>query len=517
MKRNALSVILGQILAFLALMLVAWLKEDSATQVFVQRFPGYLYIWAIFIVISLLFDKYNFAGRRTVKGLILPIIQGNFVFAAIISLYLMLTYQMNISRILFFGTLGIVTFVELLVALAVGVFRDTKKLGYVYEPERKSDQSPVAAKEKEPVPEKSICEDSAEEEPFFVAVENQIIRKSMLDEIGENAFRHLCKHVPFGDNSIVLSTNNSLNILSIPGKNIQTIVNLQGVNDHRYINKFFEAVNYRLPLGGVYAGMCDTKDVRKKRFLRRFTPVLGFVLYFFDFLFHRVCPKMPVLKKMYFYITKRENRVISRAEVLGRLYACGFEVIDESVIDNVFFFVMRKVKKPVYDQSPTNGLLIRLRRVGKDKKIIGVYKLRSMHPFSEYVQEYVYLLHGTRDGDKITDDFRVTTWGCIIRKLWIDELPMLANWFKGDLKLVGVRPLSLHKFNTYPEYLQDLRVKFKPGLVPPFYADLPKTEEDFYKSEENYIHRYEKAPFRTDFVYFFRAFYNIVFKNARSC
>lgn len=46
------------------------------------------------------------------------------------------------------------------------------------------------------------------------------------------------------------------------------------------------------------------------------------------------------------------------------------------------------------------------------------------------------------------------------------------------IDLVGVRALSEHYFNLYPPDLQELRCKFKPGLVPPFYADMPVTFEE---------------------------------------
>lgn len=68
----------------------------------------------------------------------------------------------------------------------------------------------------------------------------------------------------------------------------------------------------------------------------------------------------------------------------------------------------------------------------------------TMHPYSEYLQRYVFEKNSLQEGGKIKDDFRVTYWGRIMRKLWIDELPMFINFFKGDLKLVGVRPLSTH-------------------------------------------------------------------------
>jgi len=139
-----------------------------------------------------------------------------------------------------------------------------------------------------------------------------------------------------------------------------------------------------------------------------------------------------------------------------------------------------------------------------------------MYPYSEYIQKYVYDLQGTSDGDKAENDFRITGWGRFFRKIWLDELPMFINLIRGDVKLVGVRPLSRTKFETYPVELQDKRTKTKPGLIPPFYADMPKTQDELFESESRYLDAYFQSFFTTDFKYFFKAFYNIVIKRARS-
>ncbi len=102
------------------------------------------------------------------------------------------------------------------------------------------------------------------------------------------------------------------------------------------------------------------------------------------------------------------------------------------------------------------------------------------------------------------------------RKFWLDEIPMLINILKGDMKLVGVRPLSEHYFSLYTKELQLKRIKTKPGLIPPFYADMPKTIGEIMESEMRYLEAYEKHPFKTDITYFFKAFYNIIFGGARS-
>jgi lipopolysaccharide/colanic/teichoic acid biosynthesis glycosyltransferase len=104
----------------------------------------------------------------------------------------------------------------------------------------------------------------------------------------------------------------------------------------------------------------------------------------------------------------------------------------------------------------------------------------------------------------------------MFRKLWIDELPMLINWIKGDLKFVGVRPISMQYLSLYSEGHQERRKNFKPGLLPPFYADLPNTIEEIELSEKRYLDAYEKNPIKTDVRYFFKALNNILIKHKRS-
>lgn len=93
---------------------------------------------------------------------------------------------------------------------------------------------------------------------------------------------------------------------------------------------------------------------------------------------------------------------------------------------------------------------------------------------------------------------------------------MLYNWIKGDMKLFGVRPLSKQYFNLYTDELKSIRHRVKPGLMPPFYADLPKTLNEIIESELNYIKRYLEAPLRTQVVYFWKSCTNIVWRGARS-
>ena len=312
------------------------------------------------------------------------------------------------------------------------------------------------------------------------------------------------------------SISDQINLEKLTFGKFSSILNLKKVNDIRYINKFFETVNSILPNSGLYLGKVITYPNRRSTILKKYPPILNKIIYFFDYIFSRVLPKLPILKNLYFHLTKGKGRVISRAEMYGRLYSCGFEIIDEKTINHSLFFVAKKVKDPSYDQNPTYAPLISLSRIGKNGKIIKVHKIRTMHPYSEYLQEYVYNRNELQEGGKIKNDFRISPEGKIFRKFWIDEIPMLINIFKGEMKLVGVRPLSKHYYSLYDEDLQQKRIKNKPGFIPPFYVDLPKTMSEIMESERRYLELYDKSPFITDVKYFFMAFKNVLFKGARS-
>ena len=310
--------------------------------------------------------------------------------------------------------------------------------------------------------------------------------------------------------------NREFEIDAVNHEKLELVTKEERINDIRFLNKYFEEVNRSLKNGGIFKGNVETFSVRRIRILKKYPIPFNRIYLFLDTLLVRVSPKLRITKNLYFNITKGKGRVLSKAETYGRLYSCGFEIVEEEYKNNKIYFTVKKVKQPLYDMNPSYGFLITLKRVGKDGKPIKVYKLRTMHPFSEYLQEYVFQKNDLQDGGKIKNDFRISPHGKIFRKLWIDELPMFYNFFKGEMKLVGVRPLSAHYFSLYNKELQTLRVQTKPGLIPPFYADMPVTLEEIMASEMKYLKAYKKNPFRTDVSYFFNAINNIFIKRKRS-
>jgi exopolysaccharide biosynthesis polyprenyl glycosylphosphotransferase len=86
----------------------------------------------------------------------------------------------------------------------------------------------------------------------------------------------------------------------------------------------------------------------------------------------------------------------------------------------------------------------RQRRVGRDGEEFTVYKLRTMYVDAEQTRAS---LDPQNEGDgllfKIKDDPRVTRVGAVLRRLSVDELPQLFNVLRGDMSLVGPRPLAV--------------------------------------------------------------------------
>ena len=315
------------------------------------------------------------------------------------------------------------------------------------------------------------------------------------------------------NNYRVLKTTNKFNL---SGNDIDLFINLEKMNNFRRINKFHENVNLSLTKNGIYCCCAETIEQRNSRKKKNKNLLIKPILLFIDFIYKRVIPKLPIIKKIYFLITRGHNRVMSETEIMGRLISCGFEIKKIFEYEGLLYIISKKIKKPSYDMDPSYGPIFKMKRVGKNGKIISVYKFRTMSPYSEYTQKKIIEDNQLDTSGKIKNDYRITFYGKFLRRYWIDELPMIINWFKRELKLVGVRPLSEDYFSRYPEDLKKNRIKTKPGLVPPYYVDLPVTFQEICDSERKYLDLYFKKPIKTDISYFFKAFYNIIIKRKRS-
>ncbi len=344
------------------------------------------------------------------------------------------------------------------------------------------------------------------------------LEKAILKVADKDVLSYISEHLDLKTlhQRIILSTDALSYVEEVDFNNVQAIVNLRRVNYTQQINQLFRAVNKLLPENGLYVGCVETYTNRKNLIFNQAGEHFGQLFWYVDFLVHRVIPRLRLVEKFYYFLTKGQFHAISDTEILGRLIYCGFEIVDTSVINGLTYFIARKVKEPLKSINPSNYLIVKLSRVGKDGKMIGIYKFRTMHPYSEFLQEYWIRRYGYNAKGKPANDYRITRWGIFIRKLWLDELPQLINVLRGEMKLVGLRPISWVRYNEFPEDLQQERIKYKPGCFPPYVALNMPDDKGNIEAERIYIRDLAQRPYTTDLIYLLKAVYNIAANKIRS-
>ena len=143
-----------------------------------------------------------------------------------------------------------------------------------------------------------------------------------------------------------------------------------------------------------------------------------------------------------------------------------------------------------------NPVLFKQTRPGKGGKAVEILKFRTMTD--------------ERDGygNLLPDEERMTKTGDFIRKTSIDELPQLINVLKGDLSLVGPRPLLMEYLPLYTEE-QRKRHLVKPGITG--WAQINGRNaiswEDKFKLDVWYV---ENQSFTLDMYILYKTFYNVI-------
>lgn len=96
-------------------------------------------------------------------------------------------------------------------------------------------------------------------------------------------------------------------------------------------------------------------------------------------------------------------------------------------------------------------IIFKQRRLGLNEKIFTLYKFRTMTDARD------------EKGELLPDEIRLTTFGKLLRGTSLDELPELLNILKGDMAVIGPRPLLVNYLPLYTEF-QKRRHEVRPGL-----------------------------------------------------
>lgn len=118
--------------------------------------------------------------------------------------------------------------------------------------------------------------------------------------------------------------------------------------------------------------------------------------------------------------------------------------------------------------SPGAPVLFSQKRAGRYGKPFRMWKFRTMVPNAEALLNKIKSEHGNAmDGPvfKLDHDPRIFSFGAFLRKFSIDELPQLINVLRGEISLVGPRPLPLYEVEAFSELTHRRRLSVKPGIT----------------------------------------------------
>lgn len=157
--------------------------------------------------------------------------------------------------------------------------------------------------------------------------------------------------------------------------------------------------------------------------------------------------------------------------IAGRLLKRGFDIVLSASGLVVLAPVLAIIAWRIRIDLP-GPILYRQERGGEGGRRFRIYKFRTMVVDADArLQDVIHLnMHGKDWSDprlyKIPDDPRVTPFGAHLRRYALDELPQLINVLKGEMSLVGPRPLMLSEDrHVAPGHL---RSSVKPGITGPW-------------------------------------------------
>ena len=238
-----------------------------------------LFIW---FSISFFFRKFRIGENQGYKRIFSSIVISNFIVLSIITMLIALFHIPHYSNTLIFGTIIIATILEAF----LGMFYITCRGSIFIKDWIGIDLQKEEIDQFLPVPPLNSS--------LYFPHDISVMRESIIEESSEEAFKWIEKSIDITDaKTLVVSTDTRFNIINYPCGFYSGIVNLQPINDIRRINKFFETVNSKLPVGGTFVGCGETYALRKVKILRKYPFILNYFIYFLDFLYH---PRLSQIK-----------------------------------------------------------------------------------------------------------------------------------------------------------------------------------------------------------------------------
>lgn len=162
---------------------------------------------------------------------------------------------------------------------------------------------------------------------------------------------------------------------------------------------------------------------------------------------------------------KLNSKISNKSFLVYNFFKRSFDIISASI--GILFLLPLFIVLAILVKLDSKGpIFFSHKRIGKNGKIIGIYKFRSMVSNSEDIFKN-FTEEQKKEFEKnfkLDDDPRITKIGGFLRKTSLDELPQLLNIIKGDMSVVGPRPIVRAEVEKYG-VCADKLFSVKPGLT----------------------------------------------------
>lgn len=162
---------------------------------------------------------------------------------------------------------------------------------------------------------------------------------------------------------------------------------------------------------------------------------------------------------------KLNSKISNKSFLVYNFFKRSFDIISASI--GILFLLPLFIVLAILVKLDSKGpIFFSHKRIGKNGKIIGIYKFRSMVSNSEEIFKN-FTEEQKKEFEKnfkLDDDPRITKIGGFLRKTSLDELPQLLNIIKGDMSVVGPRPIVRAEVEKYG-VCADKLFSVKPGLT----------------------------------------------------
>lgn len=190
-------------------------------------------------------------------------------------------------------------------------------------------------------------------------------------------------------------------------------------------------------------------------------------------------------------------------DIIGSL--CGMVVLSPILLIIALIIYLDDKGSPVYAQ----------RRIGKDGKEFKMYKFRSMKMGADKLENFLTpeQLEEYKKEFKLENDPRITKIGHFIRETSLDELPQMWNILKGDISVIGPRPVIAGELDNYGSDT-DLFLSVKPGLTG-YWQAYARNNATYETGERQQMELFyvNNRSFKLDVLIFFKTIISVVKKD----